>query len=171
MMQKLALACALVSHPRAMFLDEPTTGVDPVSRRAFWQLLDAVRAQGVAILYTTANMDEAERCDRVGLLQDGRMSRQGAPLALMRRVQTPLYAVVGEDVRARRGQVRALPAVGLAFPIGRQIKLWLADGFGEADLRAQLAAVAPHLRVAKLEPSLQDVALHDLARAGGGTHA
>jgi ABC-2 type transport system ATP-binding protein len=171
MMQKLALACALVSHPRAMFLDEPTTGVDPVSRRAFWQLLDAVRAQGVAILYTTANMDEAERCDRVGLLQDGRMSRQGAPLELMKRVQTPLYAVAGEDARAWRRQVRALPAIRLAFPIGRQIKVWLADGFGEADLRAQVAAVAPHLRVAKLEPSLQDVALHDLARTEGGVHA
>ena len=59
MMQKLALSCALVSAPRIMFLDEPTTGVDPVSRRAFWQLLDMVRSEGVAIFYATANMDEA----------------------------------------------------------------------------------------------------------------
>jgi len=171
MMQKLALACALLSQPRAMFLDEPTTGVDPVSRRAFWQLLDAVRAQGVAILYATANMDEAERCDHVGMLQDGRMTRQGTPLELMARTDARLLAVVGDDARVWRGRVRSLTAVKLAFPIGRQIKVWLAAGFEESDLRAQVAALAPHLRVIGLEPSLQDIALHDLALAGASAHA
>jgi ABC-2 type transport system ATP-binding protein len=170
MMQKLALACALVSQPRAMFLDEPTTGVDPVSRRAFWQLLDAVRAQGVAILYATANMDEAERCDRVGLLQDGRFIRQGTPLELMARPDARLLTVAGPDARAWRERVRTLTAVKLAFPIGRQIKVWLAAGFEERDLRAQVAALAPHLQVIALDPSLQDIALHDLALAGANVN-
>ena len=114
MMQKLALACALISEPRVMFLDEPTTGVDPVSRRAFWHLLDGVRADGVAIVYATANMDEAERCDRVALLDGGRLDRQGAPFELIDQ-RAVLLGITGEGIRALRARVRALPGVRLAL--------------------------------------------------------
>jgi ABC-2 type transport system ATP-binding protein len=165
MMQKLALACALVSRPRVMFLDEPTTGVDPVSRRAFWQLLDQVRAENVAIVYATANMEEAERCDRVGMLVRGRFVRQGSPIELIRAVDAPLFELSGTDARSRRTDIRALPAVRLVFPMGETLKVWLGSTADEAPFRAAVARIAPSLTMRPLRPSLHDVALRDLALA------
>ena len=163
MMQKLALACALVSRPQVMFLDEPTTGVDPASRRAFWQLLDQVRAEGVGIVYATANMDEAERCDRVGLLVEGRFARQGTPLDLIREAGGALFEVSGPGARAKRREARTIAGVELVFPMGETLKLWLGDASGEGALRADVAQRWPGYAVARLRPTLHDVALRDLA--------
>ena len=165
MMQKLALACALVSRPQAMFLDEPTTGVDPVSRRAFWQLLEGVRADGVAIVCATANMDEAERCDRVATLEAGRLTRQGRPLELVERVGAALCVVRGPGARASAGALARAPDVELAFAVGRQVKLWLKRGASPAALQDELARRQPGLEVALATPSLHDVALRELALA------
>lgn len=162
MMQKLALACALMSRPRVMFLDEPTTGVDPVSRRAFWQLLDGVRAEGMAILYTTANMDEAERCDRVGLLQDGRLDRQGTP-AILASADALLLGVDGPNARHFRQEIRTLPGVSLVFPVGRQLKVWLAPGYSQNEFDTNVAQLAPQLSSSILAPTLNDVALRNLS--------
>jgi len=163
MMQKLALACALVSRPKVMFLDEPTTGVDPLSRRAFWQLLEAVRSEGVAIVYTTANMEEAERCDRVGTLERGRMTRTGRPPELVAAVASTLLTVGGDDARKWHRTLRRLPGVEFAFPVGRVLKVWVTGADAERALRAALAERAPELRVAPAPPSLHDVALRELA--------
>ncbi|MGE0081788.1 MAG: ABC transporter ATP-binding protein [Thiohalomonadaceae bacterium] len=164
MMQKLALACALVSSPRAMFLDEPTTGVDPLSRRAFWQLLEQVRAEGVAILYATANMDEAERCDRVVVLREGRMFRQGTPEALAREGDMHLVAVSGPRARHLRRAVRELPGVARAFPVGARLHVWLEPGVGEAAFAAQLTQLDAHLVARGTRPTLHDVTLRDLTQ-------
>ena len=171
MMQKLALACALLSQPKVMVLDEPTTGVDPVSRRAFWRLLDGVRREGVAILYATANMDEAERCDRVGLLSNGRLERQGTPLELASSDTSLLIEVAGPSARDWRTALEALPEVQLVFPIGRQLRIWLNPSATLADLQAHLATLAPGLQARALHPTLQDVALRDLALHGGEREA
>jgi ABC-2 type transport system ATP-binding protein len=171
MMQKLALACALLSQPRVMVLDEPTTGVDPVSRRAFWRLLDGVRLDGVAILYATANMDEAERCDRVGLLSDGCLERQGTPLELAGGDTALLVEVAGPGVRDRRATLDALPEVQLVFPIGRQLRVWLNPLATLAELQTRLATLAPGLQARALQPTLQDVTLRDLALHGGEREA
>ena len=168
MMQKLALACALVSRPRAMVLDEPTTGVDPVSRRAFWRLLNGVRAEGVAILYATANMDEAERCDRVGLISAGRLDRQGTPLALTRSANAQLIGVSGPQARQRRAEVLAWPMVQLAFPVGRQLRVWLDRACPLAQFQARVQALDAGLDAQPLSPTLQDAALRDLALAEAG---
>jgi ABC-2 type transport system ATP-binding protein len=165
MMQKLALACALLSSPRAMFLDEPTTGVDPVSRRAFWRLLEGVRAEGVAIVYATANMDEAERCDRVGLLAQGRLDRQGTPLELIARASGTLLSVSGEGVRERRDAIEALEGVRLVFPVGRRLNVWLVCGHSPERFGPQLAAIDQRLSAAAIEPTLHDATLQDLALA------
>ena len=165
MMQKLALACALVSQPRAMFLDEPTTGVDPVSRRAFWRLLNGVRAEGVAILYATANMDEAERCDRVGLLHAGRLDRQGTPLELTLGADARLIGVSGAAARQRRAALLAWPMVRLVFPVGRQLRVWLDADCPLAEFKARLRALDSDLDAQPLRPTLQDAALRQLALA------
>jgi len=167
MMQKLALACALVSQPRVMLLDEPTTGVDPVSRRAFWRLLDGVRAEGVAILYATANMDEAERCDRVGLLENGRLTRQGTPLELASGGDTVLVGVSGPEARRYRQAVEALPGVRLVFPMGRQLRVWLESRYAKEDFQTQLTTLSSELQAESLQPALQDATLRDLALASG----
>lgn len=164
MMQKLALACALVSEPRAMFLDEPTTGVDPVSRRAFWQLLNGVRAEGVAILYATANLDEAERCDRVGLLEGGRIRRQGTPDQLARVEGRRLFTVTGPGVRQALAALRRLPGVEWVFPRGRAAVLWLRDGSGTEAVRHRLQRIAPALRLRETVPGLQETVLWELAQ-------
>jgi ABC-2 type transport system ATP-binding protein len=168
MMQKLALACALVSRPQAMFLDEPTTGVDPVSRRAFWQLLEGVCAEGVAIVCATANMDEAERCDRVATLEAGRLTRQGRPLDLVAQVGAVLCVVRGAGARADADLLARASGVDLAFPVGRQVKLWLKEGESVAALQAELAQRQPYLEVVTAMPSLHDVALRELALAERG---
>jgi ABC-2 type transport system ATP-binding protein len=146
-----------------MFLDEPTTGVDPVSRRAFWQLLDGVRAEGVAIVYATANMDEAERCDRVGLLEEGRLAREGTPLELMAVDAARLLGISGASVRGYRNKLREVPGVKMVFPVGQLLKIWVGEERDEAALRDSISTLAPHLRVQALRPTLQDVALRDLA--------
>jgi ABC-2 type transport system ATP-binding protein len=165
MMQKLALACALVSRPQAVFLDEPTTGVDPVSRRAFWQLLEGVCAEGVAIVCATANMDEAERCDRVATLEAGQLTRQGRPPELIARAGAALCIVRGPGARDGAALLARSPAVDLAFPVGRQVRLWLKAGQSPAALQAELARSQPALQVETSTPSLHDLALRELALA------
>lgn len=165
MMQKLALACALVSRPQAMFLDEATTGVDPVSRRAFWQLLEGVRADGVAIVCATANMDEAERCDRVAMLEGGRLVRQGRPAELVSQVDAQLCVVRGPGTRTAGDDLLRAPGVELGFPMGRQLRLWLRAGTSPAALQAELERRRPGLAVAVVRPSLHDVMLREMALA------
>ncbi|RMD79443.1 MAG: ABC transporter ATP-binding protein [Gammaproteobacteria bacterium] len=164
MFQKLALACALVSRPRLMLLDEPTTGVDPLSRRVFWQLLDGVRAEGVGILYATANLEEAERCDRVGLLEEGRIRREGPPLALARVPEASPWRVRGREVRRRLEALRRLPGVEAVFPHGRSATLWLGPGASPRRLGQVLARWDPPLALEPAPPSLHDALLLRLAR-------
>ena len=161
----LALACALVSRPRVMFLDEPTTGVDPLSRRAFWQLLEGVRAEGVAIVYATSNMEEAERCDRVGTLEGGRFSREGRPPDLVTAVDATLFSVSGEGVRGWRTRLQSVPGVEFAFPVGLELKVWVAGAVAADALAGALAQLAPQLRAERIEPRLHDVVLRELALA------
>ena len=165
MMQKLALACALVHEPKVMFLDEPTTGVDPLSRRAFWQLIDDVRAEGVAILYATANMDEAERCDRVGLLEVGKLTRQGTPEQLVQQDEAYLVSVVGDDVRRYRNDIKQLPGVELAFPMGLRLNVWLQKSCSMESFQQSLRKIADNLTVESLTASLHDATLRDLVLA------
>lgn len=163
MMQKLALACALVTHPRAMFLDEPTTGVDPVSRRAFWQLLEGVRAEGVAIVCATANMQEAERCDRMAMMQQGRFVHVGRATEMIAAVRSRLYASEGSEGRALVQLLRARAEVELAFPVGRQARVWLRPGADPARLEQDLGGAGTPLRLTPVVAGLQDVALRELA--------
>ncbi|MBN1885045.1 MAG: ABC transporter ATP-binding protein [Candidatus Krumholzibacteriota bacterium] len=102
MKQKLALSCALVHRPEVLVLDEPTFGVDPVSRTEFWSLLGRIRADGTTVVVSTAYMDEADRCDRVALVFDGDAIALGTPAELRGRYPWPLFRVTGRDVRGLR---------------------------------------------------------------------
>src|SRR5207244_13624736 len=93
MKQKLALCCALVHRPDILFLDEPTTGVDAVSRREFWDLLGRLKTAGLTIVVSTPYMDEANRCDRVALMQRGRLLAIDTPASVARSFDRPLFAI------------------------------------------------------------------------------
>ena len=104
MKQKLGLACALVHTPEVLFLDEPTNGVDPVSRRDFWRILYDLLRENVSIFVSTSYLDEAERCGRVGLLYEGRLVREDLPQKLRRSYPYPVMEIWCDDVR-RAGKV------------------------------------------------------------------
>jgi ABC-type multidrug transport system ATPase subunit len=118
MKQKLALCCALVHAPDILFLDEPTTGVDAVSRREFWDLLDRLRAGGLTIIVSTPYMDEASRCDRVALMQQGRILLVDAPAAIGAAYPRPLLAVRASDRLGVLGVLRRFPHAASVWPFG-----------------------------------------------------
>src|SRR5437879_5859538 len=111
MKQKLALACTLVHEPALIVLDEPTTGVDPVSRREFWKLLSGFLSQGITIVMATPYLDEAERCSRVALLHDGRLLACDRPGALRLTLSGALYEVVVREHRKAAAILRQIPGV------------------------------------------------------------
>ncbi len=118
MKQKLALCCALVHQPDILLLDEPTTGVDAVSRREFWDLLGSLRASGLTIVVSTPYMDEATRCDRVALLQAGRLLAVDTPDAITRAFDRPLVAVRASDRYRALLALREFPHTRTVFPFG-----------------------------------------------------
>jgi ABC-type multidrug transport system ATPase subunit len=121
MKQKLALCCALVHRPEILFLDEPTTGVDAVSRREFWDLLATLRSSGLTTVVSTPYMDEANRCDRVALVQRGRLLAIDTPRGVAERFDRPLIGVRPAD-RYRALQVlRAFPHVHSVYPFGETL--------------------------------------------------
>ena len=140
MKQKLALSCALVHRPELLLLDEPTTGVDAVSRREFWDLLHALKASGLTIVVATPYMDEADRCDRVALVQQGRVLAVDAPAAVGARFPHPLLAVRGRDRRALLEALRAHPHAVSSFPFGNELH------HADARLGAPPEALAAELR-------------------------
>ncbi len=121
MKQKLALCCALVHKPEILFLDEPTTGVDAVSRKEFWDLLARMRDGGLPIVVSTPYMDEAIRCDRVSLMQDGRLLVTDRPAEIGRAYPRPLFAVRGSNVLGLLGALRGFPHAAAVWPFGEAL--------------------------------------------------
>lgn len=168
MKQKLALACTLVHEPRVLLLDEPTTGVDPVSRREFWKLLSEFLSRGMTILMSTPYLDEAERCGRVALLHEGRVLDADTPSRIRSRMPGRVLEVsAGADARTGTGAradmewVRRLAGVADAQVFGDRLHVTLAAGAGDdaVDLfTAELDRTAlAGATVRPVPPSLEDV--------------
>ena len=121
MKQKLALSCALVHRPEILFLDEPTTGVDAVSRREFWDQLDTLRASGLTIVVSTPYMDEAIRCDRVALVQGGRILRISPPAEIGKRYPLPLIEIIGPERYKMLLALRKAPHAQSVYPFGIEL--------------------------------------------------
>jgi ABC-2 type transport system ATP-binding protein len=174
MKQKLALCCALVHRPELLLLDEPTTGVDAVSRREFWDLLETLRADGLTIVASTPYMDEAARCQRIALIQRGRILDVAEPRTIGARFGRPLLAVrSAERVRLLRA-LRALPDAHSAFPFGDAVHYAAASANGEApavvaELRRALAEQGIHdAEVTPIEPGIEDVFMELMLREPAG---
>lgn len=121
MKQKLALCCALVHAPDILFLDEPTTGVDAVSRKEFWDLLDRLRADGLTIIVSTPYMDEASRCDRVALVQKGKILLIDEPAAVGSAYPNPLFAVRSPNRLGALDVLRRFPHAAAVWPFGEVV--------------------------------------------------
>ena len=139
MKQKLALSCALVHQPKVLFLDEPTTGVDPVSRKEFWDILSRLKDKGITMFVSTPYMDEASRCDRVALIEKGRILDVDQPDRIVARFPYPLLAVRTQGDTYRLLQdLRQQPWAHSVFPFGEFIHVALSAPVSPAQVRALL---------------------------------
>ncbi len=158
MKKKLGLACALIHRPQVLFLDEPTNGVDPISRREFWDILSDLHIAGVTIFVSTAYMDEAERCSRVGLIFKGEMIRQGAPADLRQLVRGDLLAVVTQDhaggqAAVAQAAIANLEGIYEVQVYGDRLHVFVDDASRrEQEIRATLAAA--NVAVTNIRPTL-----------------
>ncbi|MBX6363914.1 MAG: ABC transporter ATP-binding protein [Gemmatimonadetes bacterium] len=165
MKQKLSLSCALVHQPEVLLLDEPTFGVDPISRRDLWLILHEMVAAGVTVVVSTSYLDEAERCDRVALLDHGRVLALDTPAALQARLPGEMRALRTDDPRRAAATLADAPGVLAATLYGDAVHVLLARDAAPAAVRAALAAAGVAvIDDAPIEPSLEDVFIHLVGR-------
>jgi ABC-2 type transport system ATP-binding protein len=157
MKQKLALCCALIHRPEILFLDEPTTGVDAVSRREFWDLLDNLRQSGLTIIVSTPYMDEASRCDRVALMQKGRLLVTDKPAEIGRRYPRPLFAVRGPNLLGLLGALRGFPNAASVWPFGESLH------YTDARATATAEVIARELELHLAETSISGATVEPIA--------
>jgi ABC-2 type transport system ATP-binding protein len=159
MKQKLGLVCALIHRPEVILLDEPTTGVDPVSRRDFWAILYSLLAEGVTILTSTAYLDEAERCHRVALLHEGRLLFCDTPAQLKARLPGAVLAVRSPEPRRLRAPLEQARGVSSLVLVGDGVHLVVDDAERRIpELRQQLAAAGVDFEdIVEVTPSMEDL--------------
>lgn len=167
MKQKLALCCALVHEPQVLFLDEPTTGVDPVSRKEFWDMLDRLKARGITILVSTPYMDEASRCDRIALLQEGRIMEVDTLERIISKHERPLWAVAGPNMYRLLLDLRAFPGTASCFAFGDTHHLALAQpGEGTTELTRYLRERGhADATVEPIRPNIEDTFIQLMQQA------
>lgn len=152
MKQKLALCCALIHNPKLLVLDEPTTGVDSVSRKEFWETLDALKQSGMTILVSTPYMDEASKCDRIALMQEGKIMEENSPDAILAGFTVPLFEIRINDRLKTLHILRSMKEIRRAYLFGQGIHIatdsevhddaWLKMRLGEEGIdNAEIQAV------------------------------
>ncbi len=170
MKQKLGLSCALIHEPKLLLLDEPTFGVDPISRRDLWLIVHEMVAHGVTVIVSTAYMDEAERFDRLALLQSGRVLAVDTPGALRKGLAGRLLGVTAQPIRRARDQLLQLRSVQQASVFGDQLHLQVSSA--EADREEVVSTLRSAgfdgFEVASIEPSMEDVFMERLVAANEG---
>ena len=167
--QRLALGCAILHEPPIVFLDEPTGGVDPISRRQFWRLIDHLSREGTTVLVTTHYLDEAEHCQRIAVMNAGKLAALGTTSELKQAfAHRPIVEVQAADAVAAMRVLDASPDVEKTSLFGTAVHAVLrSERTSSADLLAQLAAAGVEAGAATpVEPSLEDVFLDVVERAG-----
>lgn len=155
MKQKLALACTLIHKPEIIYLDEPTTGVDPVSRRDFWKILSDLLTQGVSIVMNTPYMDEAERSSRTALMHLGNFIAVGTPRELREKLNLDILEIQTPDIRKDSKILKALPSVSDAQTFGDRINILCRDcSMFDKDLKESGIQI---LSIRQVQPSLENL--------------
>jgi ABC-type multidrug transport system ATPase subunit len=157
MKQKLALCCALIHRPVILFLDEPTTGVDAVSRVEFWDMLKRLKSQGITILVSTPYMDEASLCDTIALMQGGKFLTTGTPEEIVRNYGQEIWAVKADDMYTLIQDLNADPEVQEAYAFGEYAHAVHTGSASENDLRQYLSAKGhKNIEVQTATPNIED---------------
>jgi ABC-2 type transport system ATP-binding protein len=169
MRQKLGLMCALIHRPQVLFLDEPTFGVDPVSRREFWHILYQLLKTGITIFLSTAYMDEAERAHRVGLMHQGQLLVADTPQAIKAAFEGELLEVRTEDLRAARRIIEANPAALQVLAMGDRLMVTVDDRAAAQKILTQALKEAGlgGVSLAPAEPTLEDLFVQIVRQHGG----
>ena len=157
MKQKLALSCALIHKPEILILDEPTTGVDPVSRKEFWDMLHRLKEQGIIILVSTAYMDEASQCSRIALMEGGSFIATDTPQGIIDSYSEILWSVKGSRITALLATLRQHPGVKSCFAFGERLHITVSEGLHPEVLRQELVGQGfDDLRIAPITPTIED---------------
>ncbi|MGQ0733110.1 MAG: ABC transporter ATP-binding protein [Acidobacteriota bacterium] len=167
--QRLALGCAILHRPPLVFLDEPTGGVDPLSRREFWDLIDELSSQGITVLVTTHYLDEAEHCHRLAIIHAGKLAALGTTASLKRRfAERPILEIQARDAVAVMATLDALPVVEKTSLFGTSVHAVLTTGGGVVRDVGLALATARHqvTSITPVAPSLEDVFLDVVEQEG-----
>lgn len=157
MKQKLALCCALIHKPKVLFLDEPTTGVDPVSRKEFWEMLKRLQQQEITILVSTPYMDEALLCDKIALMQGGKILQTDTPSKIIASYPKKLFAVKSADMFSLLKVLRHNDHVYSAFSFGDALHISVKDTLSESDIEQYLNKLEhKEVSIQKIEPGIED---------------
>lgn len=159
MKQKLALCCALIHKPEVLFLDEPTTGVDVVSRREFWEMLKKLKKQGITILVSTPYMDEAVLCERIALMQNGKIMSVDTPQNIIAAYPTKLYAARADNIYGLLNDFRKDEQVDSSFPFGEYLHITLKNDNGDGVYQLKEYAEQhnhQHLEIKIIQPTIED---------------
>ena len=157
MKQKLALSCALIHQPDVLILDEPTTGVDPVSRNELWDMLKKLKEGGMTILVSTAYMDEANRCDRIALMREGDFIAMDSPQNIIADYKEILWAVRGDNLASMLTHIRAFPKVHTSFAFGDQHHITVDPQLTKDELRQYLSQKGYHnVSISEITPTVED---------------
>lgn len=156
MKQKLALSCALIHRPSILFLDEPTTGVDAVSRREFWDLLRSLQEQKITIIVSTPYMDEASLCERVALMQQGQILDIDTPKGITRKFAKPIWTAAAPNMFQLMTDLRALKEVETCYPFGQQHHVILTLNADPMEVRKQMSAKGHEMKFERTEATIED---------------
>ena len=157
MKQKLALSCALIHKPEVLFLDEPTTGVDPVSRKEFWGMLLKLKRQGITILVSTPYMDEATLCDRIALMQEGRFIGTDTPQGIIAHYPDKLLAVQSDNMHKLLADLHDYQQVKSSYSFGETFHVTLRDQSPADELKAYLKQRGhSDVNIRSIAPSIED---------------
>jgi len=157
MKQKLALCCALIHRPLLLVLDDPTTGVDAVSRKEFWHMLESLRDHDITIMVSTPYLEEASLCDRVGLISSGHLLQIDTPQGIIERYSKKLWSVSGADNNTILNIMRALPGAQAVYPYRDAVRISTDAGMKESTIREHLAAsIDDTVSVTTAAPDIED---------------
>lgn len=157
MKQKLALSCALIHKPEVLFLDEPTTGVDPVSRKEFWDMLAGLKQMGITIIVSTPYMDEASRCDRIALIKNGKFLQVDTPDNIITAFNKNLIAVTASGMKTLLNDIRKCNHITSAFAFGSEIHA-LIDDYNNIENVSQFLSSLNYndTEIHKIKPNIED---------------
>lgn len=158
MKQKLALSCALIHKPSVLFLDEPTTGVDPVSRKEFWGMLKNLKAQGITILVSTPYMDEASLCDRIALIQNGQFLKIDTPRNIVNQYENKLWAVQSDNMHKLLNDLRTNDFTSNCFAFGDKHHVSVSsEQLSMNNLKETLNKLGhTNIEIKEIEPTIED---------------